>query len=210
MIRAIIFDLDGVLCHTDALHCKAWKQACAIYGFTFTEECNDLLRGVSRMDCVDIILSKQTAVPRNFDKVEFATEKNMIYRSLLGHIGKDEMDGRVPDMLRRLKAMGLKLAVGSSSRNAPLILDTLHIASLFDAVVDGSILTKSKPSPEVFIRAAERIGVRCDEAVVVEDAEAGIQAAKAGGFFTVSIGLSSGETNLESVIDLVDIEVLKQ
>lgn len=188
MISSVIFDLDGVLCYTDTLHYKAWKVICDEYGFKFTENDNLRLRGVSRNECVNIILSLQDRIPANFDVSEFASKKNSLYVRLLQTIGKELLNVDTDMVLSKLKHRKIKLAVGSSSKNAVMIVEKLGIGTYFDAIVDGSILTKSKPSPEVFIRAAERLHVACSDCLVVEDAKAGVEAAIAGGFKTAGIG----------------------
>lgn len=211
-IKAVIFDLDGVLCHTDKLHFQAWKQACSTYGFNFTETDNNALRGVSRLDCVAIILSKQVSIPADFNNANFATEKNALYEKFLSKDEVIEMDPVVPEVLGKLKDRGIHLAVGSSSCNAKLIIEKLGIGKYFEAIVDGNILTKSKPCPEVFIRAADRIGVLCKECIVVEDSEAGIQAAKNGGFYTAGMGDAINTQDidwyLDSISDLLQISEL--
>jgi beta-phosphoglucomutase len=212
MIRSVIFDLDGVLCYTDLLHYKAWKAICDEYAFKFTEEDNLRLRGVSRSDCVDIILNLQEKVPADFDALVFATKKNALYVSLLQDIGHELLDVETVLVLSQLKERGIGIALGSSSKNALLIVEKLGIMSYFDAIVDGSVLTRSKPSPEVFIRAAERLGVVCRDCLVVEDARAGIEAAIAGGFRTAGIGavarLGMVDYCLHRLSDVLNIEEL--
>ena len=209
MANAVIFDLDGVLCYTDRLHYIAWKIVCDEYGLDFDEAENQKLRGVSRLDCVDIILSDQKKHYDNFNKTEFASRKNSEYKRLLGTLSSRDIAPGAIETLIELRKRNIRLAVGSSSRNAPQILKQLDMWRYFDAVVDGSVLTKSKPAPEVFIRAADRLGVLCKDAIVVEDAVSGIDAAVSGGFITAGIGdaLNSPflDYKLYLISDLLDI-----
>lgn len=213
MANAVIFDLDGVLCYTDRLHYIAWKKVCDEYDLDFDEEENQKLRGVSRLDCVDIILSDQKKLYDNFNKTEFATRKNSEYKKLLSTLSSKDIAPGAIETLIELRKRKNRLAVGSSSRNALQILEQLDMDRYFDAVVDGSVLTKSKPAPEVFIRAADRLNVLCKDAVVVEDALSGIDAAVSGGFITAGIGdaLNSPflDYRLNSISDLLEIGELE-
>lgn len=213
MANAVIFDLDGVLCYTDRLHYIAWKKVCDEYDLDFDEEENQKLRGVSRLDCVDIILSDQKKLYDNFNKTEFATRKNSEYKKLLSTLSSKDIAPGAIETLIELRKRKNRLAVGSSSRNALQILEQLDMDRYFDAVVDGSVLTKSKPAPEVFIRAADRLNVLCKDAVVVEDAVSGIDAAVSGGFITAGIGdaLNSPflDYRLNSISDLLEIGELE-
>lgn len=213
MANAVIFDLDGVLCYTDRLHYIAWKKVCDEYDLDFDEEENQKLRGVSRLDCVDIILSDQKKLYDNFNKTEFATRKDSEYKKLLSTLSSKDIAPGAIETLIELRKRKKRLAVGSSSRNALQILEQLDMDRYFDAVVDGSVLTKSKPAPEVFIRAADRLNVLCKDAVVVEDAVSGIDAAVSGGFITAGIGdaLNSPflDYRLNSISDLLEIGELE-
>jgi len=214
MMKNVIFDLDGVLCYTDTLHYKAWKAICDEFGFKFNEDDNLRLRGVSRNECVDIILSLQDKRAPAVDKVDFASRKNAMYVSLLQNIGTELLNVDTVLVLSQLKRKGIKIALGSSSKNAILIVEKLGIRKYFDAIVDGTILTKSKPSPEVFIRAAERLDAVCSECLVVEDAKAGIEAAIAGGFRTAVLdgasNVSDSDYKLSRLSDVLEIEELNK
>ena len=213
-IRGIIFDLDGVLCFTDRLHYEAWKEVCNRYGFAFSKEDNDLLRGVSRMDCVDIITSRQQSVPSDFDRERFAFEKNELYRAGLKTLTDADLAPDIKKTLSVLRKKGLKLAVGSSSKNAGTILDQLKLREYFDAVVDGNDISRSKPNPEVFIRAAERLSLRSDECIVVEDAAAGAEAGLNDGFYVAAINdarSTDGVTwKIDSARDLLNLDIFNE
>lgn len=185
---AYIFDLDGVLCHTDKFHFAAWAALTKKLDLPFDASVNDRLRGVSRMESLDIVLGEKKDAFTAEQKKSFAEEKNAIYRGYLQTMTPADLDEDVRSTLLKLRADGHKLAVGSSSKNAPLILERIGLGSFFDAVADGTQITHSKPDPEVFLLAAKLLGVKPDAALVVEDAEAGIQAAKAGGFCAAGIG----------------------
>ena len=169
-ISGLIFDLDGVLVFTDKYHYLAWKQIADEMGIPFDETINDKLRGVSRMQSLEIILENYSGEHlTDKQKSDIAERKNAIYRSYLQTMTPDDVSEEVRNTLEMLKKKGYKLAVGSSSKNAGLI-------------------TRSKPDPEVFIKAAHLIGCDPEQSAVVEDAEAGIDAAKDGGMMAVAIG----------------------
>lgn len=187
MLKGIVFDLDGVLVSTDEFHYKAWKKIADENGLRFSREMNNKLRGVSRMASLEIILKENNIELPTEEKERLCEEKNGIYRSSLSSLSKDDVDEDVFKMLKDLKEHGLKLALGSSSKNARLILDKTGLAPYFDKIVDGTMISHSKPHPEVFLTGAELLGLSVDECAIVEDAEAGIDAGKAGGFLTFGI-----------------------
>ena len=211
MIKGIIFDLDGVLTFTDNLHFKAWKEIADKEGIYFDEEINKRLRGVSRLDSLNIILEKASKTYTLEEKEKLANEKNEIYISLLANLNKNDVDDNTRDVLSSLKEKGMLLAVGSSSKNTKLILQQTELESYFDVVIDGNMITKSKPAPEVFLKAAEALNIEPIEAFVVEDAEAGILAGNQGGFKTLAVGPAKEANiayknidNLNEIISLVD------
>lgn len=190
--EAVIFDLDGVICFTDHYHFLAWKALADSLNIPFDETKNDRLRGVSRMASLELILEEyQGPQLTENEKATLATKKNDLYRTYLQSMTPADLSDEVRDTLRALRQRGLKLAIGSSSRNAPLILKRIGLADFFDVVSDGNNITHSKPDPEVFIMASEMLGLEPAQCLVVEDAEAGIQAAATGGFHSAGLGPAS-------------------
>ena len=187
--KGVIFDLDGVICHTDIFHYKAWKSIADTMDIYFDEQINNRLRGVSRMESLDIILERYDGKPLgNNEKARLAEEKNEIYKSLLMQMDESYLSGIVLSTLNKLRTSGVKLAIGSSSKNAALILKRIGLENYFDAISDGNNIQHSKPHPQVFLLAAEYILLPPSGCLVVEDARAGIEAAIAGGFDSVGIG----------------------
>ena len=191
MKKAVIFDLDGVIVSTDGYHYKAWKAMADKEGIYFDEIINNRLRGVSRMASLEIILEKATKTYTEDEKVALATLKNDIYRESLSELTPDDILPGVMNTLEGLKAKGVKIAIGSSSKNTPVILKQIGLYDYFDAVADGNQITHSKPDPEVFLLAAKLVGQDPADCAVVEDAYAGIDAAKAGGMKAVAVGDAS-------------------
>ena len=208
-MKAFIFDLDGVIVSTDSLHYRAWKALADSEGIYFDEEINNRLRGVSRMESLEIILERATRTYTDEEKVAMAEKKNGIYRELLQVLTpSDRLEG-VTETLDALRAQGYKLAIGSSSKNTPIILEKIGYSGYFDAISDGNNIKNSKPDPEVFLKAAEFLQLQPSECFVVEDAEAGITAAKAGGFTAIGIGSAAEDPNADYAIqtfaDLLNI-----
>ena len=205
-LRAVIFDLDGVIVSTDELHYLAWKKVACEEGVPFERADNERLRGVSRMASLDIMLEKSVRVYTAEQKAQIADRKNEFYRHSLGGLSQADILPGVAVVLRLLRAVGLKLAIGSSSKNAKLILRRIGLVNFFDAVVDGTDIVHSKPNPEVFLLAAARLGMLACECAVVEDAEAGIDAANAGGFLSIGIGSAAGYAKAgKSLADIKDL-----
>lgn len=191
--KAFIFDLDGVIVFTDKFHYQAWKRMADEMGIYFDESINNRLRGVSRAESLEIILEKYEGEPLSDEKkAQMMEQKNDTYRELLAAMTPDDVTAEVRDTLKTLRERGYKLAIGSSSKNAGFILEKVELADAFDAVSDGNNITRSKPDPEVFVKAGEFLGENPEECIVVEDAYAGIDAAKAAGMKAVGIGDASG------------------
>ncbi|MBO4458882.1 MAG: beta-phosphoglucomutase [Butyrivibrio sp.] len=208
-MRAVIFDLDGVICFTDKLHYKAWKAVADELGIYFDEKINDRLRGVSRMDSLEIILENADRTFSEEEKKEIAEKKNNIYVSLLDTMSEKDLGNDVRGALDVLRQKGKLLAIGSSSKNTKKILEKIGLNGFFDAVSDGTNITRSKPDPEVFLKAAEMLEVDPSDAIVVEDAMSGIDAALAGGFKCVGIGEAATHPNVTYPLkDLSDLPKL--
>ena len=187
-IHAIIFDLDGVICFTDKYHYQAWKELADREGIYFDEKINDRLRGVSRMQSLDIILERASREYTEEEKESMAAMKNESYVKLLENMSTKDLSDEVKNTLDELSHRGYKLAIGSSSKNTKKILKQIGLVDYFDAISDGTNITKSKPDPEVFLKAADMVEEKPQNCLVVEDAAAGIDAACAGGFLSAGIG----------------------
>ena len=187
-IQAAIFDLDGVIVDTAKYHYLAWKRLANLHGFDFTEAQNEALKGVSRRESLEILLDIGCLQVDEAARQRMANQKNEWYVAYIQKMGADEILPGAANYLRFVRAKGIKTALGSASKNARLILERLGIQALFDAVVDGTQVRRSKPDPEVFLRAAVSLGVAPQACMVFEDAQAGIAAARRGGMFTVGVG----------------------
>lgn len=186
--KAIIFDLDGVICSTDRFHYLAWKKIADDLGIYFDENINQRLRGVSRAESFQIILENYDGKLSEEETDRCLHEKNVLYRSYLEEMQESDFSEEVKNTLLTLKKEGYKLAIGSSSKNAKFILTRLGAINLFDAISDGTNITKTKPDPEVFLKAAEMLELNPSDCIVMEDAKSGIEAAKAGGMDSIAIG----------------------
>ncbi len=210
--KAFIFDLDGVLVFTDKYHYLAWKELADKLGIYFDETINNRLRGVSRMDSLDIILERATESYTDEQKEAFATEKNETYKKLLEKMTPADVAQEVRDTLAKLKAYGHKLAIGSSSRNAKFILKQVDLLGVFDAISDGTNITKSKPDPEVFLKAADLLGEEYGNCIIVEDAYMGVDAAKSGNMMCAGIGAArhyeKTDYHLDTFSDILQISFL--
>ena len=210
-IKAIIFDLDGVLLSTDRFHFLAWKKLADRMGINFTEKDNERLRGVSRMESLEIVLSlseKPLSLSED-EKVALATEKNDCYREYLKTLTPADVADEVRETLATLRKMGYPLAVGSSSKNTRFILSQTELTDAFDAIADGNDIKNSKPDPEVFLKAAALIGIAPENCAVIEDAEAGLEAANRGGMLSVAyasaIDCPLGKAKLYNFSDLLQM-----
>lgn len=205
MIKAVIFDLDGVLVSTDVLHYKAWKKLAEDEGiYDYTEADNVRQRGVSRMASLEVVLEKTDKKYTDEEKTEMAERKNKIYVESLSDLSEKDV---LPGALRfidYIKDKGIKTAVGSASKNAPLILEKTKLLGLMDGVSCGLDTTKSKPDPEVFLVAAQKIGAEPKDCMVVEDSDAGIQAAKAGGMIALAVGAAKENPLADFSADSLD------
>ncbi len=198
MIKACLFDLDGVIVDTAKYHYIAWKELAAELGFEFTEKDNERLKGVSRMASLDILLSIGGITKTEKEKDLLAQRKNERYVSLISQMKADEVLHGAKELLTACRKTGIATALGSASKNAMIILERLKLNDLFDVIIDGTHTTKAKPDPEVFLLGAAALRVEPEHCVVFEDAEAGIEAALAAGMKCVGIGSSEvlGKANL--------------
>ena len=188
MIRGVIFDLDGVIVTTDDCHYRAWKRMADEEGINFDRSINERLRGVSRMDSLSIILERAGKPYTEAQKEEMAARKNRYYVDLISALTPEDILPGALEVINALKAKGIRVAIGSSSRNTPIILRQIGLSNAFDAVSDGNQITHSKPHPEVFLLAAKLLQLPPADCLVVEDADAGIEAALAGGMKALGVG----------------------
>ncbi len=188
-MKAFIFDLDGVIVDTAKYHFICWKQLADDLGIPFTEKENELLKGVSRVNSLELILKLGQQTLPQAEKDHLLVEKNDNYLKYISKMTSDEILPGVADFIAQLKAKNIPTALGSASKNARTILQVLHIESWFDAVVDGTNVTKAKPNPEVFLQGAKLLGVAPDNCIVFEDSVAGVQAANTANMISVGIGV---------------------
>jgi len=203
-MRAAIFDLDGVIVDTAKYHYLAWKRLANQYGFDFSETDNERLKGVSRLRSLEILLEIGGLRVDPAARQAMAEQKNDWYVDLIRHMDASELLPGAAGYLQALRNRGVRTALGSASKNAPLILERVGIAPLFDAVVDGAKIQQAKPDPEVFLCAAQELGVPPQSCVVFEDAEAGIEAARRAGMGAVGVGSPATLKDADMVIRGLD------
>ena len=212
--KACIFDLDGVIVDTAVYHYKAWKRLANEMGFDFTEHQNEQLKGVSRMASLELILGwGQVTGATEAEKEEMATRKNLWYTDMINQMTPDEILSGAEEFVQACRDTGIKTAIGSASKNTPIILAKLQLTQLFDAIVDGNSVSKAKPNPEVFLKGAEALGVSPADCVVFEDAVAGIEAALNAGMKAVGIGSPKMLTEADVVVSGLDkftLEMLEE
>lgn len=199
-VKACLFDLDGVIVDTAVYHFQAWRRLANELGFDFTEHQNEQLKGISRMESLELILNWGGVTLTEEEKVAWATKKNQWYLDLVMQMTPNEVLPGVPEFLKSLRANGIKIALGSASKNSKLILERIQMLDYFDAIIDGNNITKGKPDPQVFLMGAKATGAQPSECVVFEDAVAGVQAAKAGGMKAVGVGSADILTEADIVI----------
>lgn len=187
-IQACLFDLDGVIVDTAVYHYKAWKRLANQLGFDFTQEQNELLKGVSRVRSLEIILEIGGVIKTDAEKEELATRKNNWYVDMINQMRPDEILPGAREFVQTCRDAGIKTALGSASKNSMTILEKINMVDLFDTIIDGNKVSKAKPDPEVFLKGAEALGVDPSTCVVFEDAIAGVEAAINGGMKVVGIG----------------------
>lgn len=189
-MKGAIFDLDGVLVDTAKYHYLAWKELAEELGFEFKESDNERLKGVSRMRSLEILLEVGGIEATENEKLRMAQEKNERYVKMLEKLDKGELLEGAEEYLIKLKNDGVKISLGSASKNAPMILEKLGISGYFDAIVDGNSVSAAKPDPEVFLKGAEVLGLSPSECIVFEDSQAGIEAARNAGCGVVAVDVN--------------------
>ncbi len=200
MIKACIFDLDGVIVDTAKYHYIAWKEIANELGFEFSETHNEKLKGVSRMKSLDIMLAVGGINLNREQKEALAAKKNEIYLKYILNMGSEEILPGAMELLLELRKKGISTALGSASKNAVTILEKLKLTDLFDAIIDGNKTTKAKPDPEVFLKAASELKVNPNDCIVFEDAPAGVEAALAAGMKCIGIGSIENLPNAHMVV----------
>jgi beta-phosphoglucomutase len=209
--KAVVFDLDGVIVSTDDYHYRAWKSMADEEGIYFDREINERLRGVSRMESLEIILEKAEKIYTDQEKNQMAERKNNLYRELLNELTPKDILPGVMKVLEELKENNIKIAIGSSSKNTPMILEKIGLNNYFDAVADGNEIRNSKPDPEVFLLAAKKLEIAPKDCLVVEDADAGVEAALGGNMKVLAVGYATSNPKADykfkdlSLVDIKDI-----
>jgi len=188
LIKGCIFDLDGVIVDTAHYHYLAWKRLAAELGYNLSERENEQLKGVSRMRSLEIILELAGISFGEAEKNKLADKKNAWFIEYVQQISPDEIFPGVQQLIQDLKSNGIKVGLASSSKNAGTVIRLLQLQHEFDAIVDGSMIRHTKPHPEIFLKTAKMLGVTPKACVVIEDAEAGVEAALAAGMKCIGIG----------------------
>ncbi len=209
MIKAVIFDMDGVIVSTDELHFLSWERVSLEENIYFDRQINNKLLGVTRMDSVEIVLQQANRLYSKEEKENIAKRKNKYFLEMIEDFTKASILPGVEDNLLLLKQKGIKIALGTSSRNAEVILRKVGLRKYFDAISDGNHVHKSKPDPEVFLYAATLLNVPPEQCLVIEDSEVGIKAAKVAGMKTISVGYANcGDYNANTLLDINVAELL--
>ncbi|HYF84171.1 MAG TPA: beta-phosphoglucomutase [Clostridia bacterium] len=211
LIKGCIFDLDGVIVDTAKYHYLAWKRLSDELGFEFSQKDNERLKGVSRMACMEILIEIGGLSLSEAEKHSYADKKNGWYVEYISDIGEEEVLPGARDFITRLKAAGIKIALGSASKNAGIILKSLKLTEYFDAIIDGNKVSKAKPDPEVFLLGAQELGLPPENCVVFEDAKAGVEAARRAGMKCIGIGTSPELSDADIMIpgfENVDLNIL--
>jgi len=198
--KACLFDLDGVLVDTAIYHFQAGKMLGENFNYQLTEEQNEQLKGISRVESLNRILEWANYSATTDQKESWLIEKNENYLQLISNMNPGEILPGVIEFLDQIKVAGYKIALGSASKNAEIILKKTGLMPWFDLIIDGNKVTKSKPDPEVFLKGAEGLGFKPEECIVFEDAQAGVEAAKKGGMKAIGIGEASVLSEADKVI----------
>jgi|SRR5574344_83122 beta-phosphoglucomutase len=204
MVKAIIFDLDGVLAKTDSLHYFSWKKICENHHFQFDKDLNNSLRGVSREECLNIILRYNKIKLNDVDFKKICEEESNNYNLLIANISTNDLMPGALNVLKTIKAKGIKMAIGSGSKHASFVIDKLEIRKYFDVIVDGNMIKNAKPDPECFIICSKLLKVEPVDTLVIEDADSGIIAANNGGFNSVSVRRTAEDVIADHYIDRLE------
>lgn len=207
-MEAVLFDLDGVVVYTDSYHYRGWKRLADEEGWNFEESLNDQLRGVSRLASLQIILDHNGIDLPEERKRELADRKNEYYKGMLTEMDESNLVAGALDFIRTIRNRGVRIGLGSSSKNAVTVLEALRITPLFEVIVTGLDISRSKPDPEIFLLGAERLGLEPRRCVVFEDAVSGVEAAKAGGMIAVGFGPTEGLADAHPDLLVPDYESL--
>lgn len=210
MTKGILFDLDGVIVDTAVFHYAAWRRMANELGFDIDEEFNETLKGISRMDSINRILEKGDLRLSKERILDLAAKKNEWYLEYVDTMSADNILPGIETLIAQIKEMGLSMALGSASKNAPKILERIGLLDDFDALVDGNSVSHSKPNPEVFIKGAEALKLKNEECLVVEDAFAGIEAAHAAGMKAIGIGTKENLPNADLILASFEGQNLKE
>lgn len=214
MIKGFIFDLDGVLVDTAHMHYKAWKRLANTLDIDFSEKQNEQLKGIGRSESLRKILEWGGTTIGNEEFEKLMAQKNAWYLEMLDSMKEDDTLPGVKEFLHESRKLKLKLALGSASKNARTIIERVNVTDYFDAIVDGNETNKSKPDPQVFLKAAEALDLSPSSLVVFEDSQAGIEAANTGGFYSVGIGskkvLSKARMVFKGLYDVSPVEIINQ
>ncbi|AFK05164.1 beta-phosphoglucomutase [Emticicia oligotrophica DSM 17448] len=200
MIKGFLFDLDGVIVETAIFHYQAWRKMANDLGFDISEEFNESLKGVSRMDSLNLILQHGNVMLSEEEKLILAAKKNEHYLTLVSQMTSDDILPGVKDFFEQIKKTDIKIALGSVSKNAKMILEGVGLINDFDAIIDGTKISNGKPDPEVFLKGAEELGLQANECLVFEDAVAGVEAGKRAGMKVIGIGHENVLTQADLVL----------
>ncbi|KKL95164.1 hypothetical protein LCGC14_1857370 [marine sediment metagenome] len=189
-IKLIIFDMDGVMTETSEQHYLAWKAMAKDIDIEIDRSFNEKLKGVSRMDSLNLILEYGNKIDKysEEEKAALAAKKNKFYQDLIAHLTEKNLFEGMLDLLKEIKKKKIKIALGSASRNAPTLLKAMNSMSYFDYIVNPKEIKKGKPHPDIFLKVAEDLNIKPEEYIGVEDAIAGIESIKNAGMFAVGIG----------------------
>ncbi len=187
-IKALLFDLDGVIVSTEKNHFEAWRETASKLGIAFSEHDNEALKGVNRVDSLKQILELGNKTVSSEEFESLLVFKNDMYLDSITTLSKADLLPGVHALLVHAKSIGIKIGLGSSSKNAPMILTRLGITALFDVIIDGNGVTHPKPNPEVFLNGVKALALAPSDCLVFEDASSGVAAAKAGGFIAIGVG----------------------